>query len=393
MAQIFFSWSSPDAALVLPLRDRLRDAGVSLWEYSEDMAPGDYIHGSVIEAINRADIAVICFSDATAGRDWVVRESEWSFKTRADGDKPLRHIVPVWVGPHPDNKVPPILAENQIRTTDLHGADDRALGRFISELCALLGRKAPRVVPAALFAMTSAQCADLLAAPDLLAQVGALCADVGLHDPAQVAAILRARYGPRPQDLAPFQAGQPLVGTIGQTLRLVNQWRAAEGKRPIYLRWMHDELFGEVRSQEARDLWAADDSLLVVDSVSAFHPAVQAQMQRLPQSRMSDRSALLWLPPYTQHTSRLEATLRHVASEVAQLGDAFSAWCGEPSARALTFDTTTPTGARLWLHRTLAAIDDRHMPLQQNLAAMQGMAQATIRPSDMYARTAPGDRP
>ena len=83
---------------------------------------------------------------------------------------------------------------------------------------------------------------------------------------------------------------------------------------------------------------------------------------------------------------RLEATLRTAASEIAQLGDAYSAWCGEPSARSLTFDTTTPTGARLWLHRTLAAIDDRALPLQQNVAAMQGIAQASIRPSDMYPR-------
>ena len=39
-ASIFFSWSSPDKDRVLPLRNRLRDAGLRLWEYSEDMPPG-----------------------------------------------------------------------------------------------------------------------------------------------------------------------------------------------------------------------------------------------------------------------------------------------------------------------------------------------------------------
>ena len=220
-------------------------------------------------------------------REWVVRESEWSFKTRADGDKPLRHIVPVWVGPHPENKVPKILSDNQIRTTDLHGADDRALAAFITGLCSLLGRKAPRIVPAAMFAMTRAQCADLLAAPGMLARVGALCAEVGLKDPTEIEQILRARYGNRPQDLAPFQTGQPLVATIGTTLRQVNERRAAEGKLPVFLRWMDEELFGDVRNQEARDLWAAGDSLLVVDSVSAFHTEVQKQMQRVSHSPRS----------------------------------------------------------------------------------------------------------
>src|SRR5512145_2754909 len=106
---IFLSWSSPDKDRILPLRDRLRDVGLKLWEYSEDMPGGVNIHADIIKAINQVRVALICFTDATAQREWIVRESEWCFKTLNDGDKQLRYVIPVWVGDHPANDVPKIL--------------------------------------------------------------------------------------------------------------------------------------------------------------------------------------------------------------------------------------------------------------------------------------------
>jgi hypothetical protein len=53
-------------------------------EYSEDMPGGVNIHADIIEAINQVQIALIRFTDATSDREWIVRESEWCFKTLKD---------------------------------------------------------------------------------------------------------------------------------------------------------------------------------------------------------------------------------------------------------------------------------------------------------------------
>src|SRR5436309_2150692 len=109
MARIFVSWSSPDAAGVKPFLSRLRDLGlgVDLWEFSENMPAGVTIHEHVLDIIHQVDLAVVCFSDVTAERDWIRTETDWCYKERDDrrrqgGDF---HILPVWIGPHPHNKI------------------------------------------------------------------------------------------------------------------------------------------------------------------------------------------------------------------------------------------------------------------------------------------------
>jgi hypothetical protein len=158
MPRIFLSWSSPDKDKVLPLRDRLRTTGLEtdVWEYSDDMPAGADIKDEVRQIINGVEIAIICFSDATADREWIVREAEWCFKTMADKKHSLRRIIPLRVGPHPKKKTPSILKD--IAAFDVSTGTEAVLEEFISKVFTQLGREAPRVIPAAIFAMTRAQC-------------------------------------------------------------------------------------------------------------------------------------------------------------------------------------------------------------------------------------------
>jgi hypothetical protein len=384
---IFLSWSSPDKDRVLPLRDRLRDVGLKLWEYSEDMPGGVNIHADIIKAINQVRVALICFTDATAQREWIVRESEWCFKTLNDGDKQLRYVIPVWVGDHPANDAPKILRDNHFKPTDLATPTDQALAKFVADLFGLLGAEAPRVIPAALFAMTQGQCQALLAQADKAQLLTELCVAAGMQAPPPIATSLLERYGARPHDLAPFEPGKLLLATINTTLRTVNEKRVAENKRPIFLRWMDDVLVGPGRQQSARTEWAAGDSLLIVDSMSTLDPQVGKQLSEVPIPKHPERAALLWLPPYTQHAVKLEGRLQGLALTIPALGDAFDDWV-KASLRAMAFDTATPAGTRLWLQRALLGMQDEATPLDDNLAAMHTAATTRISLNDIVPRPA-----
>ena len=378
MAGIFLSYGSPDTAAVLRLRDRLEALGITVWEYREHMPVGAQIHETVNAAINAARLAVICFSDETADRDWITREVDWCFKAIKDGDREMMEVLPVWVGPHPEKKIPKLLDENHYSVFDLEGGDDAALAKLALQILEKLGEQAPHLVTAALFAMTKTQCSELFDAWQAAGQTDdpaykglrSLCATLGMVSPPELFQLLSQRYGDRPEDLAPFQSGQPLIDSIYEILERINVARIGRKQRPILLRWVHKELFGTVAEKTwARDLWRSGDSLLIVDSVSTFHPAINANVLKLPTSLDSKRAALLWIPPYTQLTASLDEPLGSTVHVVDPLGDAFRSLAEEPS-RPITFDTGTPLALRLWLLRMLGGIPDATAPIQGNIAAM-----------------------
>src|SRR5207253_3046259 len=138
-----------------------------------------------------------------------------------------------------------------------------------------------------------------------------------------------------------------LLQTMHSTLRQANASRLAARRRPIHLRWMHHELTGPrgKARQEAEDLWIGGDSLLVVDSISTYHPDVRRDLLELPDSQQPARAAVLWIPPYTRHTAALERSLDDTASKVNRLGVLFRNWERQPE-RAIAFDTPTPFALR-----------------------------------------------
>jgi hypothetical protein len=276
---IFLSWSTPDADRVLRLRNRLEDAGLDVWEYTEDMPGGSQISADIVNTINHVRVAIVCFSDATFDRPWIVTETNWLVKTLRDGDRQLRNIMPIWVGPHPANKVPTALEDEGLRAIDIANASEEQLQRVVGDLFKLLGRDAPQIVPAALFAMTKPQ-AEMLLAGMPNAILTAACTTAGMTAPPPLAETLAARYGEAPEDLAPFLPGTSLITTINAVLRQANRVRIQRGKRPVFLRWMRDEIVGPGKTNQARKLWAGGDSLLVVDSVvpgNTLHRALGAR--------------------------------------------------------------------------------------------------------------------
>jgi hypothetical protein len=264
---IFLSWSTPDADRVLGLRNRLEDTGLEVWEYTEDMPGGSQITADIVKTINQVRVAIVCFSDATFDRPWIVTETNWLVKTLRDGDRPLRNIMPIWVGPHPGKKVPTALENEGLRAIDAADASEDQLQRVVGDLFKLLGREAPQIVPAAHFAMTKPQAEALLAGmPN--AVLTAACTTAGMTTPPPLAETLAARYGDAPEDLAPFLPGTSLITTINAVLRQANRVRIQRGKRPVFLRWMHNEIVGPAKTNHARKLWAGGDfSLSSVHSV------------------------------------------------------------------------------------------------------------------------------
>jgi hypothetical protein len=377
MAGIFLSYGSPDAAAVLKLRHRLEALGITVWEYKDDMPAGAPIHETVNAAINSARLAVVCFSDETAHREWITREVDWCFKAIADGDRETKKILPVWVGPHPENRIPALIAETSV--FDLTDGTDAPLAKLALQVLEELGDEAPHVIPAALFSMTKMQCAELFdrwLAPghrDDPAYQGlrSLCKTLGMANPPELFELLSQRYGDRPEDLAPFQSGKPLLDSTYEVLEKINVERIGRKRRPIVLRWAQDELGGVGKlSDEARDRWSSGDSLLIVDSISSFHWDVKERIKDVPAPLDPTRAAVLWIPPYTQILANFDEPLANTVHAVNPLGDLFRRVDKDPR-RAIAFDTGTPMAFRLWLLRMFGGIPDAAIPLKGNVEAMK----------------------
>jgi hypothetical protein len=387
---IFLSWSSPDRAAALRLRDRLRAVGLQVWEYTDDMAAGADIHEDIIKTINQVQMAILCFSDATAKSQWILDEAAWSVQTMLAGDRPLRYILPAWVGPHQENLAPPVIAARNLRIVDLFERGEPGLRHFVDDVFKQLGLDAPHLVPAALFAMKRTQYEALLR-NGLDAKLTNACEAAGMSAADLAAPAFLHRYGDEPEDFAPFPGAQGLFSSIERTLLAANRTRVATGRRPLFLSWCREQLVGPLRSQMARNEWAARDSLLIVDSVSAFHPEIQADLLQLPQPKRPERAALLWVPPHTHHLAPLEEALAAAAAIVAHLGDAFSDWreceVPQPLDRPLAFDTSTPAALRFWLRRAFLGIEAQAEPVLDNLRAMQATSANRVSLSELLPQS------
>ena len=124
MAGIFLSWSAPDETALNELKRLLVSLQLDIWEYRDGTAPGQKIHDSVLDAIEDSVAIIACFSDATADRPWLQRELDWAYQAYG---KDTSRILPVWIGPHQDNKKPALVEELKISTGDVSPASG-ALG-------------------------------------------------------------------------------------------------------------------------------------------------------------------------------------------------------------------------------------------------------------------------
>ncbi len=382
------------------LRDRLRDLGFGpgltgpdsswkLWEYSEDMPGGDEIRKKVLDVVNRVELAILCFSDETANTGWMSDEAAWCVQKIVDTTQELKHIIPVWVGPHPRDLRPHSIEDRNV--LDAAEGTEEQLQRVVDNVIEKLAAEAPVAVPAALFAITQNQCDDLFAGwtktPDEASQaLQNLCLAMGMKDPPPLYDLFKARYGKKVEDFAPFNGTpgdaavpvpprQTLIDLIDEVVRTVNVARTTSAQNrqpPIYIRWVHDGLTGNVTA--IRDLWDTRESLLIIDSISMLEPQIREVVRDLP--RM-DRSSVLWLPPYTQHTAKVTEAIELSIKPVKRLGDELRKIEQQPH-RSIAFDASNPVAVRLWLLRTLAVVNGGIAPMDSNIDGIRAAGKARI---------------
>ncbi|HEX7676488.1 MAG TPA: toll/interleukin-1 receptor domain-containing protein, partial [Thermoanaerobaculia bacterium] len=389
MAGIFLSWSAPDVAAVDELKRLLGGLGMPIWEYRDEMLVGEQIHATVFDAIEESIAAIICFTDETADKPWIQRELDWAYAVYG---KDTTRILPVWIGAHPQNRRPSLVNELKISAGDLTSLEGRE--RFVNTvLPAILSLPVPLIVPAALFAMDKRRSEtlfeELRASEEALKpEFLSLCNVLGMPvppagDPELVKKRLMEqwsrRYGPTTEDFSPFADTQRLVDVVQSTVDDANVIRRKDHHRPVFLRWMHNELRGVDGAEKrwaARDRWRDGRPLLIVDSISTLDMSLMNTINGLPDLKTKSgepeaRSAILWIPPYTLHTNALESLLRESASHVARIGDAFRDWSRQ-SEQQLTFDSPTSLSVRLWLHRTFVGLHDDNPPLESRVSSVQG---------------------
>jgi hypothetical protein len=261
VSAIFFSWASPDATVAQLILDRLRDAGLSVSEYTEDMVTGDDIAEWVANKIEEARIFVGCVSQAALEHSgWVAAEIGAASARYVRKVNPLERMMIIRIGDPPDGWQSPLVPKSKIRyfnITDRTNADalEAQVEELVSDLHEALGTSAPLVIPAALFAMTAAEFADLPQYVDQnrLDRLVLLCRGVGMPPMPVLWDELSKRHGATDRDFTPYAEDRTLIQLAEAVVRSVNVRRRGSGKRPIHLRWCSR---AELSQDDAiRDRW------------------------------------------------------------------------------------------------------------------------------------------
>ncbi len=405
MVDIFVSWGLPDAVVVKPMVERLRDAGFDVWSYTDSMLAGVNIPADVQRTIEHVSLALVLLSAASSARPWIATEVAWCV-ARQERDPAFR-ILPVRMGAVPEAQLPHLLANR--RYFDLPGGsiDHANMIRLADNLQGLLGYQAPLVVPARILAMTQQQFDDLLPDPGpggnpigpAAQRVEELCRAVGMEPFPGLRAVLRQRYKECCEDFAPFTDDPTiedrLLDVAHRIQREVNQQRRVAQLQPIWLRWCGDELFDATTAagRELRERWQAGPSLLIVDSVSALHQGIREQFQNVPPSLYPKQAALLWVPPYTRHTVRLRQVTDNFVQILPNLHTRFQNWEQMAADSHMAFDIATSVSLRRWLYRAFADVTGGPLPLPSNVSAFRGLLQSDARftgsPSQFFSSPKP----
>ena len=106
----FLSYASPDRPEVLKRAQALRAAGITFFQDVLSLEPGERWEQRLYEEIDRCDLFLLFWSKASAGSEWVQRETERAIARQdgSDGERP--HIVPLILeGPPVPAPIPPAL--------------------------------------------------------------------------------------------------------------------------------------------------------------------------------------------------------------------------------------------------------------------------------------------
>jgi hypothetical protein len=88
---VFVSHSSKDKAVVQPIAERLREAGLRVWFDAWELRPGDSIPSKIEEGLEHSRVLLLCMSANAFGSDWTQLESG-TFRFRDPLNKDRRFI-------------------------------------------------------------------------------------------------------------------------------------------------------------------------------------------------------------------------------------------------------------------------------------------------------------
>jgi hypothetical protein len=389
MAQIFISWSGPDARFVNRLATRLEQEGFSVDEYSRDPAGGS-IDRNVRRYVDNAEVALICLSENSVGSDWIRAEVEWcAYRKTGCG---LPEMIPLIID---KDKVPEATWPRPLRPGDVRKfylpavPTDADIDKLLDTVSKTLRGEVRRVVPAVLLAMTRAEADIELEKPALRTLLEPICQAVGMDWDKGGKALLLQRYGDSSEDFAPFPtdkavppgavppAGMKIKEIVQESLHSANRERNLKaGKPPLGIWWCTEEVLNPLSPDYPRaiDLWQKGSSIVVIDSISLLDPRspLYDRFRDLPDPDDASTSALLWVPPYTLHTVVLERITEKALQGLNKLFQRFTRWNKESSPPYLAFDIGTRPTMRRWLHETFFYAAVELLPNVDAVAEMRG---------------------
>jgi hypothetical protein len=102
---VFISHSDSDSAWARQLSERLKVAGLEVWDPSTELLPGSDFSQEVSKALARSDALIVLVSPEAMKSDWVRREIQFAL-----GEERFQaRLVPVLVKPTPSSTIPWIL--------------------------------------------------------------------------------------------------------------------------------------------------------------------------------------------------------------------------------------------------------------------------------------------
>ena len=372
MSDVFISWGgAADRATVGELASRLIDAGLSVFEYTRSMDPGDVIDIRVMQEIDSAKVAIVCVSDTSIPREWVQNEIAWLHHARHNAS--LRAIIPVQTGALDAAKIPRLLANTDVYHFEPNAPNSReaALEALVRAIFKGLSRPTPIPFPVVVLAMNASQFATL---GGVMPQAqAAVCAHLSVAANAFPAGFAQ-RYGVDALDFRPFGPDLPLVQVVTTAIREVN--RARPSTEPaLVLEWLNADLWSVDPNRQLRagGLLRSNSRLLIIDALSTHHQQVQQMLNDLP-DLAPDRTALVWVPPYSHWTRDVQNQILKATVSPARIRYFFEDWLrcgwGRDPAAWLAFDIGTPASLWHWVYWMSNALAETR-PQQPRVNQMQ----------------------
>jgi hypothetical protein len=386
MADIFISWSSPDAQIVRPVIQRLRQHGLDVLDFEADLDAGS-IGQSVQEYIEKARLMVMFVSEETNERAWLKRETEWAAyrqNQQMNNNQRVLKMIPVLIGNVNLEKLNAFLAKNEdqkrlrIPAAVRHAVNaaesdnvqpaerlttgaisETTLQNIVVRISATLNLPKPIVIPTILLAMNYEEATMHLSSPEKYQKISRLCSAAGMPPFPDALGALLSRYKDTAEKFSPFPGEQPLKEIVEAALEPINTARAQNQQR-LWLWWCRDALIGPEHPDydNAVQRISRGASLVILDSISADFAPVRDMYTAVVGLQAATHQALLWVPPFTHHTADFRKHIEDLLLTPPRLRQEYLRWGSNGPEPHILLDIATAPSLRSWLYGAFRAISN-----------------------------------